>query len=171
MSKSADKNTKQVNENLLGERFVRFGDKYIYVPSLMKGYLSLRTSNQRYIKDRPAKPISRELKEIFLDIVFKNSFATAKYDQLSEDEQELFDDVCRYSRMTTHDIEKRVSITEKQKNDLIGKFNVLKGELLAGNSNPDLVKKMRNILLELKAKKLIPKQYYDQLISEIVACI
>lgn len=160
-----------MNDNLLGETFVKFGEKYIHIPSLIRGYLALRTASLRYINNRPSKMISKDLKNIFLDILFKNKFDSAKYDQLEEKEQRLFDETCNFCRMSTHALEKRNSITEREKKDLIGKFDVLKGELLAGNTNPDLIKKMRNILLELKAKKLIAKNHYDQLISEIVACI
>ncbi len=170
MSKES-KESKTINDNLLGERYVKFGVKYIHVPSLLKGYLALRTENCKYIKNRPSKSISPEMKNIFLDIIFKNKFDEAADANLSETEQKLFDDTCSYSRMSMHCIARRISITEKEKTELIGKFNVLKGELLAGNTNPEVIKKMRNILLELKAKKMIPKPHYDELMSEIVACI
>lgn len=171
VSKNEDKQAKQINDNLLGERFVKFGNRFIHMPSLIKGFMSIRTSGGKYIKNRPMRSISRELKEIFLDIIYKNNFESAKYDKLSPEEQEYFDELCRYTRMSTHSIEKRISITEKQKNELLGQFNVLKGELLSGNDSPDIIKKMRNILLELGAKQLIPKQHYNLLLSEIVACL
>jgi len=161
----------QVNESLIGKKIVPFGKKFISMSSLLKNSLSLRTENQKYVKGKRSVPISDGLKNIILDIIFKNNFEPKEYYKLDEEEQRLFDDTCSFAGLLTHNIAKLTSNTSKTRAELTGKFNVLKGELLAGNNSPEILKKMRNILLELKAKNLISKAHYDKLLSEIVACI
>ena len=166
---SAD--TPKINDALLGEKLIRFGIKYIHIPNLMKNYLSMRTENKKYVKSKPAVPISNELKNIFVDMLYKNKFDANDYYKLKESEQKLFDDTCNFAGVHTHNIAQITSHTSKERNELISKFNVLRGELLAGNNAPELLPKMRNILLELKAKNLISKSHYDKLINEIIACM
>lgn len=159
------------NDMLIGQKLVPLGRKMLHVPNLLRGYMALRTATGKYVKGRKARPISEGFKNILVDIIFKNKFDSKDYYKLDEQEQLLFDDTCVFCGINTHSIAKLMTHTSKSKAELIGKFDVLKGELLAGSNAPELLKEMRNILLELKSKDMISRSHYDKLISEIVACI
>lgn len=169
--KKEEKDSYVINESLLGEILLPLGLKFIHMPSLLKGFLSLRTENKKYAKNRIKISISNELKNMFLDIVFKEKFKQDDYNKLVDAEQKLFDDTCNYCKFMTHNIAMMNTHSNREKNELMRKFEVMKGEILAGNSSTQLIKDMRNIVLELRSKKYIPKDMYDKLIEDIVACL
>lgn len=157
--------------NLMGEKLIKIGDKYIHMPNLLKGVLALRTPNKGYPKNRVHIIISPELKNMFLDIIFENKFDKVAYEKLSPEEQKVFDDTLVFCKFSTHNIAKAISYSEREKTELLRQFDVLKGEVLAGNNSPDLLKKMRNLLLDLNKKKYISKDIYNKLLAEVLACI
>jgi hypothetical protein len=161
----------ELDSLLIGEKFIPFGDKYLSQPCLIRNYLSVRTKNKNYSKTWPMKPISFKFKKMLLDIIYKNKFEVKDYDALTEDEKILFDKLCGYCKMQTQAISRIHTSSQREREDLLSKFNILKGELLAGNSNQDIIRNMRNILLELRSKDYIPKNYFDKLMAEIVACL
>lgn len=176
MSKEAaeKKNEKKSAETelaLIGEKFIPFGDKYLSQPCLIRGYLSVRTRNKNYSKTWPMKPISFKFKGMLLDIIYKNRFEVKDYNSLTEEEKILFDKLCAYCKMQTQAISRIHTSSQREREDLLSRFNIMKGELLAGNSNPEIIRNMRNILLELRSKDYIPKNYFDKLMAEIVACL
>jgi hypothetical protein len=160
-----------IDEMLLGERYLPFGKKYIYMPSLMKNLFSLRSSGKYHIRTRPSVQISDAMKDMVLEILFKKRFDKAKYRALPESEQKLFDDACSFCGIYTHGLAGLLTHSEREKTEMLREFEVLRGELLAGNDSRELVKKMRNMLLELHSKRYIPKTHYDRLIAEILACL
>ena len=158
-------------DKILGENLIPFGKIYIHIPNLLKGYLALRNSNKKYIKHKPMIPISHELKQIFIDILYKNKFEQTAYDALDDKSKKIFDDACVYAKFMTHGVSRLMSYSIREKEELLKKYELLKGEIESGSDSKEIIKTMRNILLELRAKRYIPKHHYDILINDVVNCL
>jgi len=160
------------NIHLVGEKIIPFGERYINYMSLLRNRLTLHGKSGKYSsKYLTSKPISHELKNILLDIIFKNKFAPNEYDKLDDNEKLLFDRAIGYARLSTHQIGRHLLHSEKQKRDMLKTFEILRGEVLAGNNSIELLKKMRSLLFELRRRDYIAKADYDKLIVEIANCI
>lgn len=160
------------NIHLVGDKIVPFGERYINYASLLHGKLTVMGKNGKYAaKYIRSRNISHELKNILLDIIFKNQFSPNEYDNLSDDEKLLFDQCISYAKISTHQIGRHLLHSEKQKREMLKTFEIYRGEVLAGNNSLELLKKMRALLFELRRKDWIQKGDYDKLIVEIANCI
>jgi len=155
----------------IGSKHMSFGSKYIYMPHMLENQLSFRSKSKKYTGRSKRKPISDALKKIFIDIIFYKKFCQKDYDDLAEEEQLLFDEACSYAGVLTNNIAKAETHSSKKKKELMKQFEVYKGELLMGNDNTDLLRKMRNLLMQLKKDALIANNTYDKLMAEILLCI
>ena len=160
------------NIHLVGEKIIPFGERFINYPSLLHNKLTILGKTGKYAaKYFRSQSVSHELKNIFLDIIFKNQFSPNEYDNLSDDEKLLFDKAIAYARISTHQIGRHLLHSERKKREMLKTFEIYRGELLAGNNSIELLKKMRALLFELRRKDYIQKGDYDKLIVEIANCI
>jgi hypothetical protein len=67
----------------------------------------------------------------------------------------------------SHAIARGIFKSAVDREELLKQFEVLKGELLAGNDSKEIIKKMRSILIELRDKNFIPKGTFDKLMTDI----
>jgi hypothetical protein len=90
------------------------------------------------------------------------------YDELSsltDDERVYLHKVARETR-----IDDKISIPTPKKDEDekdINQFEILKGQILAGNDNLDVVKKFKAIILKLSRKDLIPKAQVKDLLLDL----
>ena len=47
-------------------------------------------------------------------------------------------------------------------------FNILKGEIIAGNDNPDVIKQMKVLVMKLLDQKVITKKDYTKIITTMM---
>ena len=57
------------------------------------------------------------------------------------------------------------STLKSQEDKLKDEFILLRGSLIAGNNNPDLLRKFKIVLLKMKNKKLISLQEYNEVLN------
>ena len=70
------------------------------------------------------------------------------------------------------DISDRINIpspnkTEQEKE--INKFEIMKGQILSGNDNAELIKKFKMLLIKLSNKKIIPAREGKDLLFELTS--
>ena|ERR1700679_199139 len=160
-----------INEQLIEQEFLPFGDRFLHYPNLIRGFLSLRTPSKRAMKGWPRRAISHELKCIFLDIVYRHNFSQKEYDMLHEDEQRYFDEVVKMAKVQSQSLARAVRSSDKERLEMTRQFNVMRGELLAGNDSKDLIKQMRNQLLIMKDKGYVSTPKFMSLMQDILSCI
>ena len=69
-------------------------------------------------------------------------------------------------------ITNKLSIPQPSKDQLekdIHQFEVMKGEILAGNDSPEVIKKFKLILLKLSRNGTIPKREAMEMIEELLS--
>lgn len=157
-----------VNTDLIEQEYLQFGKKYVHYPSLLKSYLVMNTGNKKRAAGWPRKAISYELKSMLLDLVYRQHFEQARYDQLARAEQDLFDRAVTYGGLQVHSIAKMKRVSDRERGEMIAEFDILKGEVLAGNDSKELIKKMRNLLIEMKNRKYISISKYNLIMSDIL---
>jgi len=57
------------------------------------------------------------------------------------------------------------STTKSNEDKLKDKFYLLRGSIMAGNNNPQLLRKFKNVLLKMKNNKLISLQEYNEILN------
>ena len=50
---------------------------------------------------------------------------------------------------------------------MINRYNVLRGQIVAGNDNRELIKEFKKLLLEMSDKKLLPRRQVSDILIDI----
>lgn len=150
-------------------RYVQFGNKFIHYPQLLRGNLSIKNGKKK-TSGWSVVPISHALKLVLLSVV-QDQFDPDAYTALSEQDQVTFDRACKFANVQNISVHTTMLYSDHDREELFRRYDVLKGELLAGSDSREVLKKMRNLLLEMHEKAYIPSGKYNKLMREIVSCI
>ena len=66
----------------------------------------------------------------------------------------------------------RLSIPSPSKDERekdVHNFEVMKGEIMSGNDNKDLIKKFKLLVLKLKNQELLPKSQADEILADLTS--
>lgn len=143
--------------------YVKFGINQINQKTLGKGIMNFRRGPNSYYKDLPAKHISSNLQNIFKTII---GGGVPKYDELSKldkEEQEYL-----YKIISRSEMEDKLSVPAPSKDSQekdIHNFEVMRGQILSGNDNVELVKKFKLLMRKLARQGLLPKNDVDEMIE------
>lgn len=142
--------------------FVGFGVNEINKKQLDKGILKIRRNTKSNYMDMPSRHISSNLQGILKTII---GGGAPKYEDLSKldnEEKEYLHKVISRSSLAD-----KLSVPAPSKDaeeKEIHKFEVMKGEIMSGNDNKDLVKNFKLLVVKLCNKGLLPKnEAYDVL--------
>lgn len=86
------------------------------------------------------------------------------YDLLSTTEKELYNSLLTKSDINLGTIK---HITQLNNNEIINRFNVIKGEILIGNDNPTLLKELKLIMLKLMDLKILDRHLINKILMEL----
>ena len=148
-----------------------FGNYLINNDVLQKGFLSILYTSGHPIQGFPKVMISSNLKMIINDILFTKKFSEEDYTILDDSEKRLFDDLlsfCKLEMIDTIKLYKHKKYTDKSRDEDIKQFNILKGEIIAGNDNPDVIKQMKVLVMKLLDQKVITKKDYTKIITTMM---
>ena len=153
------------------DKYYEFGNYLIHVPQLEKGFLSLKYPSEGPVKEFPKAVISSDFIHLLYEIINTKKFNTIGYDKLDDPEKELFDRLITFAKISRNDIDnmsKHRKITDKQRDIDIKRFNILKGEIVAGNDNPNVIKEMKALLIKLYDEKVIGKADFNRIMQNLV---
>ena len=108
--------------------------------------------------------------KIIRDIINIGKFSEEEYDILNEKEKSTLDDILMYSKLDPQMYTHKKLNNEIINND-IEKFNVLKGEILIGNDNPQILKDLRLVILRLQKYDIIDPKVLNNLLLQILYLI
>ena len=153
------------------DKYYEFGNYLIHAPQLEKGFLALKYPSEGPVKEFPKSVISSDFSTLLYEIIDTKKFNTNEYDKLDDNEKELFDRLITFAKISRNDIEnmsKHRKITDKQRDIDIKRFNILKGEIVAGNDNPNIIKEMKALLIKLHNEKVISKADFNKIMQNLV---
>jgi hypothetical protein len=113
--------------------------------------LSIKDDNGYKIKNWNNLTVSDEFITIVFNLINK-TVSKADYDNLSNSEQNIYDRLLQISKLNKDkNLYKNTDGLQQLKN----RFEILEGELLIKNNNPDILKELSNILYAMKDYKAI----------------
>ena len=152
---------------LPAKRFLPFGRYVINQNQLGKGIVAVKRPCGATIKDFPSERVSKKVHTIVNDIVGGKMPSFTSYDGLDDEEKSYLHRLTEVSN-----IENRLKVpapnkdTEEQE---INRFEILRGEITAGNDNSKMVKEFKLLIMKLGRKKLLPTNQVKEMIFELTS--
>lgn len=136
------------------KKFIPFGRFVINKNRLDKGVLAIKRPSGSVISQFPSQRISPKVQKILTNIIGGSLHSFEDYSDLDEDEKAY---LYRLSEVSNIDSRLRLPAPKLNKNEEdTNRFEILKGQILAGNDNPSMVKEFKLLILKLSRNKLLP---------------
>ena len=142
-----------------------FGGKYyLNLKSFRNGHLVLYRPKANTVL-LSKRNISPTLSSIVKDMRAHNKFEIDEYEKLKSDEQKVVDHLINLLRMDTPATMKSTLADEVWQ--LKNRYEILLGEMRAGNDGVLVVQELKQVLKKLKENKVINKRKHDAIVSAI----
>lgn len=147
--------------------YTPFGKYVIHKHKLQDGILQVKTAKGGPVAHIPTEYVSSELAKVLRKIV---GGTMVEYDELSD----LHDDDKGYLNriIKTAHLSDRISVPKpsgsKEKEDL-KRFQILKGEIGAGNDNKDLVKEFKVMLMRFVNQGRVPRRQAHEILTDLAS--
>lgn len=137
-----------------------FGKYRVSIRRLKDNVLSLSTENKSPVS---STLITDPLKDLFLDYKDHQKFSISTYNKLKPDERKIIDPILKQSGM---DEKLGLRIKDDDLGELIERYELLRGQVLAGNDAVEVRKELKHVVLQLVRKGKLPlKKSYDLLLE------
>jgi hypothetical protein len=145
-----------------------FGKYVIHMKHLKgKGVANFKYPSLGSIPSIKPKPITEEYKEFIIDVLETGKPNERQFRRLSDDEREHFERVCLGAGLLEHFRMKRTGDDEDK--ERVDRFNVLRGEVLAGNNNENVIKELRGLVVRFINEGRITRQEGTNMLMELSA--
>ena len=146
-------------------RYIKFGKYVINSKKLNDGVFSLRHKTGANIVGHPSIKISNHMQRVLKRIIGGGLPNFEDMSNLTEDER-------RYLYNVSHkaDIIDKINIpapSRDQQDKDNHNFEVMKGEIMSGNDNKDLVKKFKILILKMSKSGELPKSQVNELLTDL----
>jgi len=148
-------------------RYIQFGKYYVNKYLLDDNVLSLRTGTGVQIKNFPAYRMSGKLSNVLRRMIGGSNPSYEELNGLTEEEKNYLYRVSKASKILD-----KVSIptpSKDQEEKDIHRFNVLKGEIMAGNDGAQVIKEFKVLALKLSKNNIIPKRQINEVLEDLLA--
>jgi len=147
------------------QKYVPFGRYFIDSNRLNDNVVSIRRANGVNICGLPVKLVSKNLGEVIRVILGKGLPQYHQLDKLDDDEK-----IYLHKLAKTTDLLDRISIPTPKKSDAdkdFNRFEILKGQILSGNDNKELIKEFKILLMKLANNKILPKPQVREMLFDL----
>lgn len=146
--------------------YVPFGNFLINRKKLDDGIVMIKRHSGQFMGDIRTKRVSPNLTTIFKKVSGGQVPSFNDYEKLDDDEREYLQFVARKSNLAD---KLQVPSPKKDKTEqLVNQFEIMRGQIIAGNDSKELIKKFKTILIELAERDLIPKGQMKDILIEIM---
>ena len=149
-----------------GHTHVPFGKYIINKNRLDDDIFSFKHVKGYGVKGYPSKKISRNLSNVIKTIIGGGVPKFNELSNLSEDEKEYLHTVSSKAGIMD-----KLSVPTPSKDSMeqdVHSFNVMKGEILAGNDSSVLIKKFKLLLLKLSKNGTLPKRECQEIMEDLI---
>jgi hypothetical protein len=108
--------------------------------------------------------ITDDLKDIIKAIIRGDFNVEEDVELLEDNEQKLLNEILSVCKIQNV-FQIRYYHRDTAKNRLISKFNIMKGEILLGNDNPEMLQDFKELLTELEGARMLTKTELTKLRS------
>jgi hypothetical protein len=155
-----------IRENTHSDTYCEFGKYKLHMPSLKNNILSLKYKSRGVISSIPKQIISPEFTEFLIELIREGKINNSLYKTLNQIDKKLFFTICKKSQ-----IDETLGITHNlltdDEEEKLNNFIKLKGEIMSGNNNPQLLRELRSYVLDFYKDSKLRKDEAFSLLSEI----
>jgi hypothetical protein len=168
-SQKSKNHYKKIGEGIKFEpepTYKEFGKYVINMPQLKeRDILNVKFKSLGRIPQFKPTPISDVMKDFILELLETGKVSHRIYDQIPIDEKQLFEKIASGAGiLNTLKIKQTISNEDKDDNN---RFNLLRGEYLAGNNNATLLKELRKLVVKFITQNKISKHDGMNLLIEL----
>jgi hypothetical protein len=115
----------------------------------------------------PIVPISKELKTFVRDLVENQRMNLKSYQSLKDSDRKLFNKIARRASLDDHlGIDEEDEDTEERER-LVERFEILKGEIGAGNDAPQIKQELKRILARFITDGTVSRSQGTQMLIQL----
>lgn len=148
-------------------RFVPFGRFIINTKKLDDDIIAIKRNAGSHIKNLPSTKVSKTFGNIVRKIVGNGTPSFDDMNSLTDEEKNYLHKVAKESHLLD-----KLSIPAPNKSEidkLTNHFETMKGQIIAGNDNAEMVKDFKKILMKLSALELIPKSDVRDILMDLTS--
>ena len=146
--------------------YIPFGRYLLNLKQLQKNKFMLRTKSRNPVLSFKTIVLTRRTKAIVQKLLQDIDVSFEEIDALSEDERNIINQIVEKTEINT-----RLKIPNTKKTQLekdLHKFNVLKGSIISGGDNIEMLKDFRRLLLHLTNENYISKKECNEVLMEML---
>jgi len=144
--------------------YLPFGRYKINIQRLEQDTLMLRSKKGGAIPDIPTQKVKRNIISILKKIVNNDMPNYDDINKLNDDDKELLYKIIELSHLANKINVPRPCNIDKENQT----FEIMKGEIIAGNDNPDIIKKFKLLLVKLMNNKRIPRRQGQEILTDLI---
>jgi hypothetical protein len=143
--------------------YITIGKYLVHRNNLLGGKLQVRSPNKNQVYGFKSQNITNNIKDILLKLNKKEPISFKDVDKLNEQEKNQLYTIGK--KLHVSELFDIPSTLKSNEDKLKDEFILLRGSLMAGNNNPDLLRKFKIVLLKMKNNKLISLQEYNEVLN------
>ena len=168
MTSNKDDEPKMILVNKLDpmSEYIPFGKYLLSLKQLQKGKFMLRTKARNPVLSFKTIVLTRKTKAIVQKLLQDVEVTFEEIDSLNEDEKNDIDTI-----ISKTDIDTRLRVPNTKKTRLerdLHKFNVLRGSIISGGDNIEMLRDFRKLLLSLSNSGYISKKETGDVLLEML---
>jgi hypothetical protein len=145
--------------------YVPFGKYIINRNKLNDGVVMIKRPNGTFMGDLTSRRVSNNLRNVFNKIVGGAIPSYQDFAKLDDDEKQYL-----------HHISKKANLVDKlnvptpnkdEEEKMINRYEILRGQLVAGNDNKQLITEFKKLLLDMSDRKLLPRRQVSDILIDI----
>jgi hypothetical protein len=146
-------------------KYVPFGRYIINRNKLNDGVIMIKRPNGSFMGDIQSRRVSNKLKNVFDKIIGGAIPSYQDFAKLDEDEKQYL-----------HYVSKKANLLDKlnvptpnkdEEEKMTNRYEILRGQLVAGNDNRELIKEFKKLILDMSDKQLLPRRQVSEILIDI----
>ena len=146
--------------------YIPFGKYLLSLKQLSKGRFMLRTKSRNPVLSFKTIVLTRRTKAIVQKLLQDIDVSFEEVDALNDDERNILNQIVEKTEINT-----RLKVPNTKKTQLekdLHKFNVLRGSIISGGDNVEMLKDFRRLLLHLTNENYISKKESNEVLLEML---
>jgi len=146
--------------------YITFGKYLLSLKQLQKNRFMLRTKKRNPVLSFKTITLTKKTKSIVQKLLQGIEITFECIDSLSEDEKNDIDTIVSFTN-----INDRLKIPNTRRSKLeqkLNKFNILRGSIISGNDNENLLREFRMLLVELNSEGYVSKKETADILLQLM---
>jgi len=151
-------------------KFIKYGAFFINLHKLNNRILEIVDKYRHKVPRTERLIVSEALKLVLLKMLQGFQPTKEEMDTLTEKDVDILQKVYKICKLDKSGVN-LYNVLDKSKEEMnrkIDRFNVLRGQVLAGNNNKRLFKEMKQLLIYLKNKEMIDRNIYNRTMEDLL---